>query len=107
MIPSIVISYVDQKGNKIAKAAFVNESDALIYWNALQDSRRRYLVMETLGGEPVLEIAHTGFNGTRWGGYFSHAYAITESKPLPPRSGATRDDAVKYGWEFEKVVNDG
>lgn len=106
MFPRIVISYVDQKGGRVAKAAFVNESDALIFWNALPEHRRAYLVMHTLEGERITEIAHTGYNDTSWGGYYGHAYALTESQPLPPRAGSTRDQAARNGWEFVGVGAD-
>lgn len=107
MTPEIIIYYVKGEsernpGEKIAKAAFVNEGDALIFWNALAESRKRYLRMETMKGEVVAEIAHTGFNDSRWGGYYGHANALTESQPLPSRT-RDRADAEKHGWEFEKI----
>lgn len=102
MIPEVVINYVDQKGGKVAKAAFVNTGDALIFWNALDEVRKRYLVMETLEGKPVTEIAHTGYIGPPYGGYYSHAAALTKDRPLPPRE-SDRARAEKVGWEFVAI----
>lgn len=56
--------------------------------------------METGEGEPVTEIAHTGFNGNY--GYFGHAYALTIREPLPPRT-RDRRDAERSGWEFAEI----
>jgi hypothetical protein len=109
LIPAIIIYYVKGKyekhpGEKIAKSAFVNETDALTFWNALSDSRKKYLVMETKDGEAVTEIAHSGFNNSY--GYFGHANALTASKPLPLR---TRDrvSAEKSGWKFAQIKDQG
>lgn len=106
MIPSIVIFYVRgdterRPGTKVAKAAFVNVSDALIFWEALSEVRKRYLVMETLDGKPVKEIAHTGFIEFG-GGSYSHASALTETDSLPPRE-RDREGAHKRGWEFVEI----
>lgn len=106
MIPRIVIYYVRSEnekrpGEKIAKSAFVNDTDALLFWNALSETRKRYLQMETIDGEIITEIAHTGWTDFG-GGYYGHAYALTESSPLPSRE-RSRESAIKYGWEFEKI----
>lgn len=105
MIPSIVVSYVDRRKGKVAKAAFVNVGDALIFWEALDDVRKRYLVMETLEGERVTEIAHTGYVSPPYGGYYGHAAALTKGRPLPPRE-HDRERAKKVGWEFVTIEND-
>lgn len=103
MIPRIIIYYVRSEnekrpGEKIAKSAFVNETDALLFWNALSETRKRYLQMETIDGEVITEIAHTGWTDFGYG----HAYALTESNPLPPRV-RDRTDAIRQEWKFEKI----
>jgi hypothetical protein len=108
MIPKVIIYYIAEKRSgeteKIAKSAFVNVDDAFIYWNALADNRKRWLRMETLDGEEVIEVAHTGFNSHQtYGGYYSHATAITEKIKLPARSGPTREECMRRGWEFESI----
>lgn len=108
MIPEIVIYYMraadDRRpAEKIAKAAFVNVSDALIFWNALSEGRKRYLIMENGAGQPVTEIAHTGRGTYGDEGYYTHAYVLTETKTLPPRV-SSRDQAERTGWEFEQIT---
>lgn len=105
MIPEVIIYYVRSEsekrpGEKIAKAAFVNVSDALIFWKALPESRKKFLSMQNLAGSPVTEITYTGYNDRN--GYYAHAYLLTEYNQIPPRE-RDREAAVKNGWKFEEI----